>query len=107
MNETINIPEDQRVHEFRLLISDACENWFAMLPLNARDTYDRLRLSFEHEYCNPNANIAERELFYARRQQYGETAISYIECMIKLGNKLQIDANEIQRTARRGLLPDL
>ena len=78
-----------------------------MLPLNARDTYDRLRHSFEQEYCNPNANIAERELFYARRQQYGETAMSYIEFMIKLGNKLQIDANEILRTARRGLLPDL
>ena len=59
-----NIPEDLRVHEFRLLISDACENWFVMLPLNTRHTYDRLRHSFEQQYCNPNANIAESQLLY-------------------------------------------
>ena len=78
-----------------------------MLPLNAHHTYDRLRHSFEQKYCNPNANISERQLLYARRQQYGETAISYTEFIIKLSNKLQIYANEILRTARRGLLPDL
>jgi hypothetical protein len=60
-----------------------------------------------HEYANANANIVERELFYAKRQQQGETALVYIEGMIKLGNKLQLDGDEILRTTRRGLLPEL
>jgi hypothetical protein len=105
--ERNDIPVAQRVNEFTLLITDSCENWFAMLPIAQKDTYEHLRDAFLGEYANPNVNIAERELFYARKQQHGETAINFIECMIKLGNKLQLHADEVLRTTIRGLLPDL
>ena len=101
------IPDDQCIHEFKLLIGGACENWFAMLPQHQKDTFAHLSQAFMREYANPDASIAEKEYFYNKKQQYAEPALTYIESMVKLGNKLQLNADEILRTTRRGLLPDL
>jgi hypothetical protein len=101
------IPNVQRVYEFNLLISGSCENWFAMLPADQKDTYEHLRAAFIAEYANANGNIVESELFYHRKQSNNEPAVTFIDNMLKLGNKLQLANDEILRTIKRGLVPDL
>ena len=78
-----------------------------MLPQHQKDTFAHLSQAFIREYANPDANIAEKEYFYNKKQHYVEPTLTYIESMVKLVNKLQLNADEILRTTRRGLLPDL
>ena len=100
------IDDAHKIGQFILFIGNACENWYLTLPENRRDTYAHLRASFIQKYGNI-ASIADEEIFYNKKQQENESAEAYINYMLTLGNKMQLDQNIMLSTIKRGLLPEL
>lgn len=100
----INIKNEARIDAFVLLISGPCQNWFTLLADNMKDTYAHLRASFLARYVNINNNVVDDDIFHTRSQQHDEPVASYIEDMITLGNKLQLDINTIIARIKRGVL---
>jgi hypothetical protein len=99
------IQGDDRLRVFVLFISGPCENWYMLLPGNQRDTYEHLRAAFLARYTGQLNNRAAEELFYSKFQLQNEPAQTYINSMLTLGNKLQLNENTMVSTIKRGLLP--
>jgi hypothetical protein len=99
------IQGDDRLRVFVLFISGPCENWYMLLPENQRDTYEHLRAAFLARYTGQFNNRAAEELFYSKFQLTNEPAQTYINNMLTLGNKLQLNENTMVSTIKRGLLP--
>jgi hypothetical protein len=99
------IQGDDRVRVFVLFISGPCENWFMLLPDNQKDTYEHLRAAFLARYTGQLNNRAAEELFYSKYQLQTEPVQTYINNMLTLGNKLQLNENTMVSTIKRGLLP--
>ena len=75
-----------------------------LLPLDQRDTFDRLQEAFLRRYDNPRNNYSDADTFYSRRQQIGEPVTTYIDEIMNLGAILQININNMIATIKRGLL---
>jgi hypothetical protein len=99
------IQGDDRVRVFVLFISGPCENWFMLLPDNQKDTYEHLRAAFLARFTGQLNNRAAEELFYSKFQLTNEPVQTYINNMLTLGNKLQLNENTMVSTIKRGLLP--
>jgi Retrotransposon gag protein len=99
------IQGDDRVRVFVLFLSGPCENWFMLLPDNQKDTYEHLRAAFLARYTGQLNNRATEELFYSKYQLQNESAETYINNMLTLGNKLQLNENTMVNTIKRGLIP--
>jgi hypothetical protein len=99
------IQGDDRVRVFVLFISGPCENWFMLLPDDQKDTYEHLRAAFIARFTGQLNNRAAEELFYSRFQLTNEPVQTYINNMLTLGNKLQLNENTMVSTIKRGLLP--
>jgi hypothetical protein len=102
-----DINDDHKISQFILLIADAAENWFIILPAAQKDTYPHLREAFLARYGQAANNIADEELFYTKMQRSGEAAAAYINDMLSVGNKLQLNNNVMLATIKRSLLPEL
>jgi hypothetical protein len=76
-----------------------------LLPDDQKDTYEHLRAAFIARFTGQLNNRAAEELFYSRFQLTNEPVQTYINNMLTLGNKLQLNENTMVSTIKRGLLP--
>jgi hypothetical protein len=103
----LNIVDNNRISTFILLITGPCENWYMLLPNDQKDTYPHLRAAFLARFTGDQNNLAANELFYTRMQLPGESVAKYIDEMMTIGNKIQINANQIISQIKRGLAPPI
>jgi hypothetical protein len=99
--------DNRKIQLFSAYIAGPCENWFMLLPGNAKDTFAHLRQAFLDRFTGPLNTRADEEIFYTKFQLLNQPVNEYINDMITIGNKLQLDANIMLSTIKRGLLPHI
>jgi hypothetical protein len=105
--EQNNVDDDHKIGHFILFLGPHIENWYLILQQRERDTWPHLRESFMQRFANPANNIAEEELFYTTVQVPGESSDAFINKLLSLGNKINLNANIMLAAMKRGLLPEL
>jgi len=102
--EKTGVEGNDRLGSFILFLTGPATNWYILLPDVQKDTYDHLRAAFMIRFANAEHSVVESDLFHSKIQLQDETVCRYIDDMMSLGNKLNLDGATILATIKRGFL---